>query len=185
MIADHIQQQGFFATWPSWSAPSVIALSPIPSPVPTAVDAQPNAGLHLCGGLLVNALAPVDDPQALLTMLYRSTDRLCGAALARTTWPIMPSTRVRRLHHQSPRAKQLTLSLLDVSFLKMSLGFGRFRLLLQIGGAVPAALSVYATFTAMTHVFQRPSGIGELNVCHSRWITGKGWAATPARGRCL
>ena len=44
---------------------------------PVGRSATESALLPLGDGLLIDPVAPSQSPQALLTMLYRSTDRLC------------------------------------------------------------------------------------------------------------
>src|ERR1700683_3556941 len=58
---------------------------------------------HLATRLRVDAVALRKPPQALLTMLYRSTDRLVVVALPCRTCPIAhPSNHSIRMRHQSP-----------------------------------------------------------------------------------
>jgi hypothetical protein len=57
-------------------------------------------------GLLVDPVLLGQSPQALLTMLYRSTDRRVVVAQPWRTWPIvLPSMPRKITHHQSPESK--------------------------------------------------------------------------------
>jgi hypothetical protein len=146
----------------------------ISTPSARLADRRPRSALSTWRGLRIDAVAPGQRPQALLTMLYRSTDRLCrcGAPMKNLSHRAHPSNQSTRMHQQTAGPNIC--------------GFRRSRPRIPIGSRPPFRFEAGRGSDLMSATWRLLPRIDAMMFCPEAlvkraWVCGLDWISASAR----